>query len=177
MAKPVRIVIHHSANPTKEAQLGITNVYHASKGFLKSTLGYHVGYSYFIERDGKTIQTRTDTEEQAHTKGLNYDSIGICLAGDFSQERPSFEQTLALKNLINQKMREYGILPSGISGHRMLRDTECPGSKVTEKELRDLFMPDISYYQNLLNTLRELLEKLLQRSTKVGHEIDNTCDK
>mgnify|MGYP001559835005 CR=1 FL=1 len=100
--KPIRIIIHHTANETQEPQLKLTDNYHKQEGFPKSSLGYYVGYTYFVERDGTTTQTRIDTEEQAHTKEFNFNSIGICLAGNFDKEQPTTTQRHKLRELIKQ---------------------------------------------------------------------------
>lgn len=163
MAKPIRIIVHHTAIPG-DPQLPGVNEYHKSLSFPKSSLGWHAGYTYFIEKSGQVIQTRTDTEMQAHTKGLNEDSIGICLAANLDYERPTNEQLISLKNLINRKMAEYGILPDKIAGHRTFRQTSCPGGRFPESEFKALFQPDLSYYKSLLETLKDLLLKLKTRN-------------
>ena len=97
-----------------------------------------------MEKNGEVIQTRSDTEQQAHVKGYNLDSIGIGVAGHFDYERPTFAQITAIKNLILNKMTEYSIHPSNVFGHRVFTNNKtCPGLLWPESEIRSLFQPDI----------------------------------
>ena len=160
--KPVRIIIHTTADLYPFAQLDRVNDWHRQLDFPKSSLGYYVGYTYFLERDGTIIQTRTDTEQQAHVRGYNNDSIGIGVAGNHDYERPTTTQIHNLKNLILKKMTEHSILPNNVFGHRIFANgaKTCPGLKWPESEIRALFQADNSYYQSLLNSLKDLLMKM-----------------
>lgn len=171
MSEVNRIIIHHTADPSNYPQFYRVNEWHKLRQFPKSSLGFYCGYTYLIERDGKVITARKDTEEQAHTKGLNQDSIGIGLAGDFTMERPTEEQLFSLKQLINAKMKEYAISPNNISGHRMFADTLCPGNKVSEAELKALFQPDLSYIAVMILHIRQLIASLQARI--LGSKMDD----
>lgn len=173
MAKPIRIIVHHTALAGNQSQLLQVNTYHKMQDFPESSLGWFVGYTYFIEKSGQVTQTRADTEMQAHTKGMNEDSIGLALAGDFNRERPTNEQLTSLRNLINQKMAEHGILPNNIMGHRMFRQTTCPGINFSEQEFRNLFQPNRVYYQKLLENLRQMLLNMKQKFGKANKDLDD----
>src|SRR3990167_8147134 len=135
---PVRIIIHHTAVWWQWSQLRSVDEYHKSIDFPKSSFNFWVGYTYFIEKDGNLTQTRTDTEMQAHTRGANTDSIGICLAGNFDYEKPSQAQLIALKGLLLRKMTEHAILPQNIFGHRVYASKSCPGFLFKESELKSM---------------------------------------
>ena len=175
MAKPIRIIVHTTADLYPFAQLERVNEWHKQLDFPRSSIGFWVGYTYFVERDGKVIQTRLDTEQQAHVKGYNQDSIGIGVAGNHDYERPTALQLQAVKNLILKKMIEHIILPSNIFGHRIFTGAKtCPGLRWPESEIRQLFQPDASYYQVLLNSLKDLLLKFQVR--KLGSASHNCMD-
>jgi len=139
LKKPKHIVLHHGAG-----QLGFMDVneYHRRKWGFKSSLGYYIGYHYFIEKNGKVYQGRRDTERAAHTVEKarpgywNNNSIGICLQGNFQNETPTDEQLLSLTRLISRKRAQYNIPISEIYGHRDISPTLCPG-KYLYKWLQD----------------------------------------
>ncbi|OGK35105.1 hypothetical protein A3F59_02625 [Candidatus Roizmanbacteria bacterium RIFCSPHIGHO2_12_FULL_38_13] len=156
--KPTAIIIHHELG--NHGFWGV-NDFHKQLWNFKSSLGFYIAYQYYIGKDGIVYQGRLDDEEGCHTKGRNFDSIGICLQGDFDIERPTLAQTIALKNLILKKMTYWAILPNNIYGHRIYANYKsCPGRSWKESELRALFEPDANYYQNLLNSLKDWLLKV-----------------
>ena len=66
--KVSHIILHHTADASREPQFDKVNNYHRDKWNFRSSLGKYMGYTYFIERDGTLIKARADTEEGAHTK-------------------------------------------------------------------------------------------------------------
>lgn len=171
MAKPLRIVVHTTADLYPYAQLERINEWHRQIDFPQSSLGYYVGYTYLIERDGKVIQTRTDTEQQAHVKGYNSDSIGIGVCGNHDYERPTAAQLLSIKNLILEKMTLYSIMPNNIFGHRAFTNAKtCPGLKWPELEIKQLFQPTASYYQSLLDSIRQWLTTIKVKGGGLGSQ-------
>lgn len=106
MNNPKHLIIHHTAVGSKSNQFLAVNSYHQSLDFPKSSIGFYVGYHWFIERNGVRIRAREDIDEGAHTLGgYNQESIGVCLAGDFDNEVPSDAQIASLRGLIE----EYGL--------------------------------------------------------------------
>lgn len=139
MNKPQFIIIHHTAssyagNPD---QFQATNNYHKGKWgeAVKSSLGYYGGYHYEIAADGKIGQFRKDNEVGAHTSqdNMNYQSIGICLDGDFDKEDPTPQQIVALIGLIKQKKTQYNIDNQHIFPHRRFATYKsCWGSRLPD---------------------------------------------
>ena len=127
---PKYIVVHHSASNETFEQV---NEYHKQKWGLISSLGYGIGYQYFIEYSGKVYQGRRDNEEGAHCVEANRpgfwnkNSIGICLQGNFEEMEPTTNQLIELKKLIDKKKTEYNITDNRIFGHREISPTLCPG--------------------------------------------------
>lgn len=130
--KTKRIIWHHSAAESPTPQFAAINDWHKARTFPKSSLGYFVGYHYVIEKDGSVIQARVDTEIGAHDTGENLDSIGICLVGDFTNSRPTFEQEISFALLLRQLMLKYNISVNSIEPHRRDDNTDCPGKSMPE---------------------------------------------
>ena len=120
---PLKIIIHHGGG---WFDFKVVDNYHKQKWGFKSSLGFYAGYTYFIERNGKVFQARSDFEEGAHTKGHNRRSIGICLMGNGVEQSFTKEQGAALRSLLLEKRNEYNIPKSEVYGHRDFSDTICP---------------------------------------------------
>lgn len=128
------LVIHHTggtdANPKQDSS-GYTvtqcNNDHKIRFNMKSSLGWYVGYQYFIDKKGVVTQCRLDTEEGAHTVGKNKSSIGICLAGNFDVTYPTKEQVISLTKLLTTKVKEYNILVTNVVPHRTFAKKTCYG--------------------------------------------------
>jgi len=122
-----RIVIHHSASSLSTTLEDIKK-WHLERGF--SDIGYH----YVIESNGLIRYGRPLPLRGAHTKGANFNSIGICLVGDMTREGEhwTWEQYETLFQLIGAWKC---IAPRlEIMGHRDvgLLPTICPGVDVYE---------------------------------------------
>jgi len=143
--KPEYIIVHHSggtdAQPLADSSnytVALCDRDHKARGFGRSSLGYHVGYTYFIDKAGVVTQTRKDTEEGAHTVGKNRTSIGICLAGNFDAFMPTEAQVTALRDLLKRKMLEHGIPAEKIVPHRTFAVKSCYGRKLADDWARKL---------------------------------------
>lgn len=128
---PTKIIVHHSADATFADQLEKINEYHKSRDFPVSSLGYYVGYHFIINHEGVLTQTRKIEDEGAHTKGLNFDSIGICLEGNFSEELPTEAQKATLGKLLLQLCELHGFDVTDIYPHRAFGNTSCYGDKLS----------------------------------------------
>jgi N-acetylmuramoyl-L-alanine amidase len=128
------IIIHHGAG-----QLGFigVNKYHKNKWGFKSSLGYYIGYTYFLEKDGTVYQGRRDTEEGAHTRGYNKGYIGIGLQGNFEIENITDKQYKALTDLISRKQKQYNLSNKDVHLHQEYANTLCPGRNLTKKLDKD----------------------------------------
>lgn len=101
-----------------------------------SSLGYSIGYHYFIDKEGKTTQGRAHTDEGAHTKGHNRTSLGICVAGNFDVTFPTKAQEDALKRLLLTLNDMYPNAP--IIPHRHFAQKSCYGSRLADSWAADL---------------------------------------
>lgn len=122
---PKYIIIHHGGGTFNFDQV---NKHHTDKWGFISSLGYGIGYQYWISYTGRIYQGRRDTETGAHTIGYNRNSIGICLQGNMDIDEPTPAQLEALAKLVKQKKGEYNI--TTIHGHRNFSATSCPGDKL-----------------------------------------------
>lgn len=131
-----KAIIHHTsgteANPladTSHHTFEIVDNYHREKWNFKSTLGHYIGYHYFIEKDGSLHQGRQHDELGAHTVGHN-DQIGICLAGNFDVTKPTIEQIISLRKLLNKLYRDGDI--DGALPHRHYAIKTCYGNNLPD---------------------------------------------
>lgn len=132
---PQRIIWHHSAINAERNQLAEIERYHASRDFPLSKRNLHVGYHYLIERTGEVIQCREEHEIGAHDTGENLNSIGICLAGDFTAMLPNEAQAAAAAKLVADIRTRWDIPIARIEPHRWDDSTECPGEFVPDNWL------------------------------------------
>ncbi|MDP8299991.1 MAG: N-acetylmuramoyl-L-alanine amidase [Candidatus Tantalella remota] len=134
------IIIHHSA--TEEGSSTEFNSAHLRRGWKG------VGYHFIIDNgtcgkaDGQ-IETSPRWLEQAngaHCKagGMNEKGIGVCLVGNFSQDKVSRAQMKSLAYLVNTLSDYYNIPQSRILGHGQVSGahTECPGKRFPWKTVR-----------------------------------------
>lgn len=161
MANPQYIFVHHTggsdANPLQDSS-GFTfqqcDELHKQRFDLISSLGSYVGYQYYIEKDGSVHQARKDDEEGAHTIGYNFNSIGICLAGNFDATLPTNAQIDALRTLLQQKTAQWGIPLTNIHPHRWAANKTCYGTKLSDTWASELL--------NSQNTQTEEISRLMQ---------------
>ncbi|PKL72389.1 hypothetical protein CVV26_01845 [Candidatus Kuenenbacteria bacterium HGW-Kuenenbacteria-1] len=130
------IIIHHSATTRDGTTLNAINRFHQKKFNYRSSLGWYVGYHYFIAGNGIVRQVRRDEEYGVHCRAskMNSQSIGICLAGNFEIEKPSEKQLESLKKILESLKKSYGIKNNDILGHCEVIGaiTACPGKNLLE---------------------------------------------
>ena len=73
------IILHHTADSRPHT---VEDVHKAQINKGMAGIAYH----YFIRKDGEIYQGRPLWAAGAHTKGYNYESIGVCFEGDFNKE-------------------------------------------------------------------------------------------
>ena len=135
------IIIHHSATDVGNA-LAFDYV-HSNKRNWRG-LGYH-----FVIDNGTSdkkaghieISPRWLHQEYgAHCKAaeMNYKGIGICLVGNFNEEKVSSSQMESLVYLVNTLKKYYNIPDSNILGHGQVEGakTDCPGKQFPWEEFR-----------------------------------------
>jgi|TARA_B100000929_G_scaffold283375_1_gene264374 N-acetylmuramoyl-L-alanine amidase len=133
------IVIHCSqTRPSqKDVDAKWIDRIHRSNGWLK------IGYARVLKRDGTWEQGREDDEVQAHVKGYNHCSIGICLVGGAKEENWKLEddnftgeQFESLKKELTRLVLKYP--DARIVGHRELDNKKfCPSFDVRQYLLNE----------------------------------------
>lgn len=143
---PHFIIVHHSFTPrdlpANQAENSF-NQYHKSRGFPISSLGWYIGYHYVIYGGGELRQYRKDNENGAHCKeqGMNFQSLGVCLSGNFDTEQPSAEQVQALRQLLSAKTAAFQIAPANVYPHRQFAPYKsCYGNLLADDWARNLII-------------------------------------
>lgn len=127
---PKHIMGHHSAGVWTLEQV---NNHHKNRWGFKSSLGYYVGYHYWIDYDGTVTQTRSDHEEGAHCveRGnphyWNKNAVGICLRGDKTKTKIFDAQLEGWDKLVKKLSKKYNIPKNDVFGHQEIQATLCPG--------------------------------------------------
>ena len=139
------IVIHCSqTRPSqKDVDAKWIDRVHRERGWLR------IGYGKVIKRNGEVEQGREDNAIQAHVKGYNHTSYGLCLVGGTKEENwkepeDNFtaEQWESLKKTLEELLVKYP--DAQIVGHYMLDESKtCPNFNVREYLLNE----DIKNYK------------------------------
>lgn len=143
MNRPKYIVVHTAAHSHKgkvydTSAMEIDN-WHKQNGWKG------IGYHYVIRFDGRVEKGREEHQTGAHVRGLNSDSIGICMSGDGDLQKWTDEQFKSLKDLLEEILSRYpNIKISNIIGHREADNIQgvpeinktCPGKLIDMKQLR-----------------------------------------
>ena len=154
------ILVHHSVSNRDNTTIQDIDSWHKVRWpNFKSSLGFWVGYGYVITGDGTIIQTRSDDEEQAHTRGWNSKSIGICLTGDFRYWEVSSAQQRALEGLLNRLRAKYSIPLKNVRVHGEVSRTECPGLNLA-KWVKEYRTPTIDSLQKQIALIVEAIKRL-----------------
>lgn len=128
------IVLHHSGG----SRGNVAELHEAHRQRLDENgrpwrgIGYHfvIGNGQGMP-DGRIEATfRWDDQlEGAHAGDAEYNQqgIGICLIGNFDEQRPTTAQLRAVEQLVSLLKRDYGIKAERVVGHRDVKPTRCPG--------------------------------------------------
>lgn len=116
-----RIILHCSASDIQNQSAAMIDNWHKARGF-KSPSGIHIGYHYFIRKDGTLESGRPTEEVGAHCEGYNRDSLGICLAGLKTFSENQFKSLAALLQALKN------VWPNAtVHGHKEFnKGKECP---------------------------------------------------
>jgi len=146
------IVIHHSASPS--GNMAVFDREHKAKGW--DGVGYHFVIGNGTGSGDGQIEVTPRWPIQkwgAHAKTpdnrFNDYGIGICLVGNFDQDRPTPAQVRSLIKLTTYLMKTYNIAPDCVIGHRDTgRATDCPGHNFHVAVIRQMAAQEMAA-QNL----------------------------
>ena len=127
-AKTNVIVLHHAAAHTCTAQQ-IDN-WHKGNGW--SGIGYH----FFIRKDGSIYRGRPEWAVGAHASGRNSDTIGVCVEGNYEEEKTMPQtQKNSVKEILHYLKGKYP--KAELKGHKDVGATGCPGKYYPLQEMKD----------------------------------------
>ncbi len=162
MNVPKTLIVHHTggsnADPLSDSSnftFDQCNDLHKQEFNMRSSLGWYVGYHYYISKDGSVRQARADTDEGAHTIGQNSSSLGICLAGNFDATYPTEGQITSLTILLTQKTLQYSIPLENIVPHRHYATKTCYGNRLPDNWASMLIMTKEQKFQRASALLAE----------------------
>jgi len=169
MNTPNWLIIHHTGSTAMDPKADTShhtfedvNEYHRDlwDETTRSSLGYYIGYHYFIDKSGKVTQGRADTDRGAHTIGANASSLGICMSGNFDVTKPTEAQVKSLKTLVKRLMKKYNIPVRRLVPHRKFASYKsCFGSGLDNGYVKDLILKDMFPYfpKDVIRTIRQLI--------------------
>lgn len=119
------LIVHQTATPRDRTTFDAVKRHHIGLGWG------NIAYHYFIESNGRIRKGRNERTAGTHTKagGMNFKSLGICLAGNFNEEEPTEAQLTSLEQILKSLAAKYKIPKTRILGHLEAPGavTQCPG--------------------------------------------------
>jgi hypothetical protein len=186
------IAIHNSgglegnpkASTANHTLADIDRAHHTRWPDFKSELGYWIGYNIVIFPNGTYTQTRLIGEETAAQRGNNFDTISICLVGNFTKgaDSPTSQQQSILKamvaDMLEGKFDRWGLKVkqattfdlsvSRIYPHRVLQPTtSCYGSGLDDMWARNLVRSFIGLQITFLEQFVELYGRMISRKRQL----------
>jgi len=124
------IVIHHSATTTGGAAAFDKD--HRAKGWDELGYDFVIGNGTdtadgLIEVGPRWTKQKIGAHAKTPDNYYNEYGVGICLVGNFMEERPTPRQIQSLIHLTSYLMKTYHIPPQAVLGHGDTKATECPG--------------------------------------------------
>lgn len=130
---PNRITVHHSGDKDDLHADSITWLRQVDLNHIKGTNHPEpwacIAYHFIIDANGKVFEGRPLKYQGAHAGNPvdNRLNIGICLMGNFEEQRVPPAQRTALLNTLDRLCLQYGINRTAVFGHKHFKTTECPG--------------------------------------------------
>lgn len=144
MRKIDYIIIHHSlSNDTKTRNFDAIRKYH-----MKTKRWNDIGYHYVVEDvEGEAVSFfgRPVKKMGAHVKGMNKNTIGVCIVGNYDRDEVPEHLWEVAVQLVNVLRIRFGICRSNVLGHWEAqkkqgipyeRRKSCPGLFFDMKKFR-----------------------------------------
>ncbi len=126
------IVIHHSGSPNASIQ-GM-DYYHRVERHMENGLAYHfvIGNGHSMKDGEISVGHRWTAQlDGGHlaSEALNKKAIGICLVGNFDEDRPTRKQMESLHALVEYLLARCRLGHSAVKTHQQINPiyTRCPG--------------------------------------------------
>ena len=142
LSQITHITVHHSAAPGTILPSRVAQYHVYSKSHLWPGIGYH----FYIMPDGTIYHTQDMHLISWHVYRNNSYTVGVCLAGNFTDVVPPPNQLDASARLIAWLMQELHIPPEYVLGHKEFpkNATACPGRQWDhDKHWKDMLMSAI----------------------------------
>lgn len=127
-----KIIIHCSATPEGRD----VSVEDLRKWHVEERGWSDIGYHFFIDLNGEIHECRPLERTGAHTRGHNFDSIGVCYAGglDLDHQAKDTRNSLQKESLQHLLCQLKGLYPkSVVYGHNDFSSKECPSFNAKEE--------------------------------------------
>ena len=140
------IVIHHSASPN--ASVKGMDYYHRVERHMENGLAYHfvIGNGHSMKDGEIAVGHRWSAQlDGGHlaSEALNRKAVGICLVGNYDEDRPTRKQLESLHALVEHLLARCRLGPEAVKTHQQINPiyTRCPGrnfpTKTFMKELKE----------------------------------------
>lgn len=139
-----RIILHHAA--ASQCSSDDIDKWHKQKDY--SCIGYH----FFIKKNGTIYRGRQENAVGAHAYQNNYNSVGICLEGDFEKEQMTDTQVEAGKELVAYLKNKYNI--SKVQKHSDVNNTSCPGRNFRFDEIANSTVKNTVTFAEVKNEVK-----------------------
>jgi N-acetyl-anhydromuramyl-L-alanine amidase AmpD len=117
------LVLHHSAVPASVGAARIAQHQVEKQGWPG------IGFHYFIYDNGRIEQTQPLEVISYHAGDANPISVGICLAGNFTDQPPTEAQMQSTSQLTAWLLQELHLPVEAIHPHKDYVVTACPGNQ------------------------------------------------
>lgn len=131
------VVIHHVGG-------GVNRDYTAREiaRYHLDTKGWPgIGYHFLVHPSGQVDQVNRLEILSYHCRRLNEESVGVCLAGDFTEATPTLSQIASVGRLLGGLQAQLG-RELIVLGHGDVPSTSCPGA--TFESWRQLVRPTVA---------------------------------
>lgn len=144
MSKWKEIIIHHSATPADFPICSIRKYHIENKGW--DDIGYHFLIQK-IRADYEAICGRPLNVAGAHCVGHNSTGIGICLVGNYHEEKPDVMMIEKLIGKCAELCDQYDIPPVNIHAHSDYASTLCPGKNIDLGKVRTAVAAKLAHHK------------------------------
>ncbi len=135
MSKPLnginRITVHHDAfssyglSSERSVATRIESIRRAHR--QRGSEWVDIGYHYIIDPAGRVWEGRPISIEGAHVSKTNEHNLGICVLGNFDEQRPTSDTLSTLDSFVAYQARQYRVSMRNVYTHQELKPTACPG--------------------------------------------------
>lgn len=136
------ILLHHSGTTSGNGK--IFDYYHRNIRHMENGLAYHFVIGNGTDSEDGQIEISERWYRQIHgghvkTEWYNQNSIGICLVGNFQEQKPHTRQIAALIELVTHLKTDLLNGRPKILLHREIEKTLCPGQYFPAKNIHKMF--------------------------------------